>query len=34
VISCANPLALELGCRPGAPLKTVIDALLAAHDIH
>jgi len=29
VISRANGLALELGCRPGTPLKTAIDALLA-----
>ena len=34
VISCANALALELGGHPGTPLKTVIDALLAAHDTH
>ncbi|MCY1516704.1 hypothetical protein D9M68_513520 [compost metagenome] len=34
VISCANALALKLGGRPGTPLKTFIDALLAAHDTH
>jgi hypothetical protein len=34
VISRANAAALELGCRPGTPLKTFIDALLAARDIH